>query len=288
MGKANGVCLAVCTHVNVTGHRGAGSHPTFPQSHTHEWPDQFWAISVVHISGHSGWGEGNIWWVCSFMPPDQDSISEGPSHGRTRCWTWQHKLWRESHWVRVVWTEGVTASTPWTQDLGSEGCPGWNGYGPGRPYSCWNGGKLRRGGCGLRTQMTLSQGHTALHKQITDQHLCICPWSSTVMSIAKELLCSSMTSETAPCGHQQSRVSTSQSAVKSTWRFHRLQAGVSHMVGLGITRWLTRACLLRTLHKGGVKELIRSLKFKFKCMSKITRLSNQWKTDSHQKADLWL
>lgn len=147
----------------------------------------------------------------------------------------------------------------------------------------WGGG-----GCGLRTQMTLSQGHTALHKQITDQHLCICPWSSTVMSIAKELLCSSMTSETAPCGHQQSRVSTSQSAVKSTWRFHRLQAGVSHMVGLGITRWLTRACLLRTLHKGGVKELIRSLKFKFKCMSKITRLSNQWKTDSHQKADLWL
>lgn len=44
MGKANGVCLAVCTHVNVTDHRGAGSHPTFPQSHSHEWPDQFWAI----------------------------------------------------------------------------------------------------------------------------------------------------------------------------------------------------------------------------------------------------
>ena len=144
MGKANGVCLAVCTHVNVTGQRGAGSHPTFLQSHTHEWPDQFWAISVVHTSGHRGWGERNIWWDCSFMPPDQDSISEGPSHRRTRCWTWQHKLWRESHWVRVVWT-GVTASTPWTQDLESEGCLGWNGYGPGRPYCCWNGGKLRRG-----------------------------------------------------------------------------------------------------------------------------------------------
>ena len=64
--------------------------------------------------------------------------------------------------------------------------------------------------------MTLSQGHTALHKQTTDQHLCICPCSYTDTSIAKKLLCSSMTSETAPCGHQQNRVSTSQSAMKST------------------------------------------------------------------------
>ena len=100
-------------------------------------------------------------------------------------------------------------------------------------------GSWGRGGCGLRTQMTLSQGHTALYKQTTDQHLCICPWSSTDTSIAKKLLCSSMTSETTPCGHQQNRGSTSQSAVKSTWRFHRLQAGVSHMVGLGFTRRLT-------------------------------------------------
>lgn len=57
------------------------------------------------------------------------------------------------------------------------------------------------------------------------------------------------------------------------------------MVGLGITRWLTRACLLRTLHKGGVKELIRSLKFKFKCMSKITRLSGKQTHIKRQTSD---
>lgn len=224
MGKANGACLAVCTHVNVTDHRGAGSHPTFPQSHSHEWPDQFWAVYL--------WTKG-AGRRKHMVPPDQDSISEGPSHRRTWCWTWQHKLWRESHWVRVMWTEGVTASTPWIQDLESEGCSGWSGYSPGRPYCCWNGGKLGHGRVWTQdTDDPLSQGHSALHKQTTDQRLCICPWSSTDTSITEELLCSSMTSETAPCRHQQNWVSTSQSAVKSTWRSHGFKQERSTWRGL--------------------------------------------------------
>lgn len=43
----------------------------------------------------------------------------------------------------------------------------------------------------------LHQRHSALHNQTTNQHLCVCPGSSADMSVTKELLCSSMSSETA-------------------------------------------------------------------------------------------
>lgn len=250
---------------------GQGPIPPSRSQGSHEWPDQFWAIYLWK----QGAGEGNIsgGTVLSCRQirtafqkapvtgghdaePDNTSFEGNPTGSGCGQKESQHphpgsKIWSLKDALGEMAT--VQADLTAAEMEGSWGT----------------------GGCGLRTQMTLCHKATLLAQ--TDH------WPTPVhLSLVLDrhehhwggLLCSSMTSETAPCRHQQNWVSTSQSAVKSTWRSHRpFQARAQHMVGLGITRrahsW---ACLLRTVHKQGVKELISSLKFKFKCMSKITRL----------------